>query len=267
MRKFIHDFRIGKNTRLTPGLHLLELQLDGADLPDIRPGQFVNVAAPESSGKLLRRPISICDVDYSRNTLTLLVKIAGAGTEAICAHPEGALLNLVYPLGNGFRMPEKRGKMLLVGGGVGIAPLLYLSRLLCERGDKVTILLGGRSKSDLQLLSQYEKYGELCITTQDGSAGICGMVTDHEAISRSGYEMAFCCGPRPMMKAVGEICATAGVDCQVSLENSMACGIGACLCCVEKTADGHNTCVCTKGPVFNYSELETRNRESLNSNH
>lgn len=254
MNKFIHDFRILSNEELTPGLHLLKLTPECESLPDIRPGQFVNISAPAASGKLIRRPISICDVDYDNSILTLMVKVAGKGTEAICRTQQGEILNIVYPLGNGFSIPEKKSRVLLIGGGVGIAPLLYYAKCLRQEDHQVTILLGGRSASDICLLNAFKECGDVCITTQDGSCGVCGMVTDHEALNCE-YDIVSCCGPTPMMKAVGEICKKRDIRCEVSLENSMACGIGACLCCVQKTSDGHNTCVCTNGPVFDYTNI------------
>lgn len=142
---------------------------------------------------------------------------------------------------------------MLVGGGVGVAPLLYFGKILKENGYSPEFLLGARSKNDLLQLDLFEAIGKVNTSTEDGSHGEQGLVTKHSALA-PGIDCIFCCGPAPMMKAVAAEARKIGAQCEVSLENMMACGIGACLCCVEKTVKG-NVCVCTEGPVFNINQL------------
>ena len=168
---------------------------------------------------------------------------------------ENDTVNVVFPLGNGFTIPEKSEKVLLVGGGVGIAPLLQLGLELKNAGADVSYLLGAKSKSDLVELEVYSKYGEVFTSTEDGSLGEKGFVTQNSAFNGKSYDRIYTCGPTPMMKAVAKIALEKGIDCEVSLENKMACGLGACLCCVEDTKDGHR-CVCSDGPVFNVKDLK-----------
>ncbi len=243
------------NTAAAAGLHILRLTPESGSLAETSPGQFVNILPPASSGTLLRRPISICNADTAANELTLMVKRAGKGTDAICDCRENDILDIIYPLGNGFRIPEKKSDVLLAGGGVGIAPLLYLARRLSESGHNVEVLQSARSRSGVQLADEFKQYGDLHITTEDGSEGVKGMADSHPCITRK-YDMTYICGPTPMMRNLGGIFASRGIPCQVSLENKMACGIGACLCCVQKDSQDHNVCACTSGPVFNFNDIK-----------
>lgn len=223
-------------------------------LPPMKPGQFVQVAVPDAPHTFLRRPISVNYVEG--NEMALLVRRAGEGTARLCDLSAGDRLNIVGPLGRGFTIPEKQtGRLVLAGGGVGIAPLCFLGRAMKEAGLKPEFMIGARSEADLLELDMLRELGEVHVTTDDGSAGEHGVVTCHTAWREGGLiEHVYCCGPAPMMKAVARLAATIGADCEVSLENMMACGVGACLCCVEKTVRG-NVCVCTEGPVFNIKEL------------
>lgn len=246
---------VGVDT-LTNGAAVLRLTPLQGKLPDIAGGQFVNVHVDNSPSTFLRRPISVNYVDYQKNELWFLVKPIGDGTRSICASEPGRVLSILLPLGNGFSMPEKeKSRVLLVGGGVGIAPLLYFGKLLKEAGHSPEFLLGGRTADDITQYELFNKLGTTHICTEDGSNGLTGMVTAHPALKDKGFCMVQCCGPLPMMKAVAKVCDETGVECEVSLENKMACGLGACLCCVEDTKSG-NECVCTKGPVFNTKDLK-----------
>lgn len=254
MKKEMKDFTVIENRRLSPVYSLLKLvPADGAMLPSVRPGQFVQVAVEGSKTTFLRRPISICRADRSVNQLWLLVRLAGEGTAALVGLAAGSRLNLILPLGNGFPMPEDGRRLLLVGGGVGVAPLLQLGIDLVEKGYEPEFLMGARSESDLLLLGEFRKIGRVHISTDDGSAGQRGVVTLNSEMT-AGWDCIYCCGPAPMMKAVARVAHEAGSKCFVSLENMMACGLGACLCCVEKTVKG-NVCVCTEGPVFDIKDL------------
>ena len=224
-------------------------------LPDIAPGQFVQVRIDGSPSTYLRRPISIHDVDFQRNGIALLVQQVGEGTRHLAAAAVGDLINMVLPLGNGFTLPERGEKVALVGGGIGIAPLFYFAKVLNDRGIRPVLLLGGKSKSDLLRLADYQQLGETFVTTEDGSLGEKGFVTMHSVWAERQFDKIYVCGPKPMMKAVAKLAAEKNTWCEVSLENLMACGLGACLCCVEDTVDGH-VCVCKEGPVFNTRRLK-----------
>lgn len=248
--KHITDFTIRKRQQLGEHYFSLTLQHPGT-LPEILSGQFVEVEVKGCREVLLRRPISIHDVDPDNNTLTLLIQIVGKGTRQLATLQEGDHLNLIYPLGHGFSVEGQRP--LLVGGGAGIAPLLYLSKQYHAQGVRPTILLGGRTQELIPVREAFEPYGQLLISTEDGSLGEKGLVTQHSLFA-APYDHICTCGPTPMMKAVGRYAVANNIPCEVSLENMMACGVGACLCCVTNTNDGHK-CVCKDGPVFNATYL------------
>lgn len=253
--KRIGNFRVDANVRLTDAYAFLKLTPEEGSLADadIRPGQFVQVATP-ANATYLRRPISVCNVDLEANQLWLLIRRAGAGTKALCDVTEGDTLNLIYPLGNGFTVEAGKQRVLLIGGGVGVAPLLYLGAKLKDQcGIAPEFLLGARSEADLLLVDNFAQIGNVNISTDDGSAGEHGLVTTNSVLNNR-FDRIYCCGPMPMMKAVARIARSKAIDCEVSLENVMACGVGACLCCVEKTVKG-NLCVCQDGPVFNIDQL------------
>ena len=253
MTKQITDFKLVESQDFGRSV-LLRLRAEQV-LPTIVPGQFVQVRVDGSPSTYLRRPISIHDVDVEQNEITLLVQQVGEGTRHLAALKVGDRVNLVLPLGNGFSLPEKGEKCLLVGGGIGIAPLYYFAKVLNEKGIRPTLLLGGKSQSDLLRLADYQRFGETFVTTEDGSLGEKGFVTMHSVWQRQSFDKIYVCGPKPMMKAVAKLADEKGVWCEVSLENLMACGLGACLCCVEDTVDGH-VCVCKEGPVFNTRRLK-----------
>ena len=145
-------------------------------------------------------------------------------------------------------------RLLLVGGGVGVAPLLYFGAEIKKMGGRPSFLLGARTKTDLLQLELFEALGDVYVTTEDGSYGERGFVTNHSVLQTTHFDQISCCGPKPMMKAVAAYATKHDVSCEVSLENMMACGLGACLCCVEKTIEG-NLCVCKDGPVLNIKKL------------
>lgn len=256
MTKRIIDLRLVEK-REWPQAVLLKLRSDVEPLPEAAPGQFVQVRVDQSPATYLRRPISIHFIDRERRELWLLVRKVGAGTRAMADWPLQTRVNVVFPLGHPYTLPKasKKERCLLVGGGIGLAPLLYLGKMLHEQGHHPMFLLGGRSADDLIQLNEFEQYGELCLTTEDGSAGIKGLVTAHPVLQGPLPDRIYCCGPKPMMVAVARYARQKGLWCEVSLENTMACGIGACLCCVEDTVEGHR-CVCQEGPVFNINQLK-----------
>ena len=251
--KKITDFRLIEKKEWAKSTYLL-LQSDES-LEDIKAGQFVQVKVDDAAHTYLRRPISIHDVDYQNRTITLLVQRVGEGTNKISDTEINDTLNIIYPLGNGFTMPEdKNAKVVLVGGGIGIAPMYYLGKVLKEKGLEPVFVLGGRSKEDLIMLDKFSSVGEVYITTNDGSLGEQGFVTQHSVWKEKKFDMIYTCGPKPMMMAVANLARENNICCEVSLENLMACGLGACLCCVENTIEGH-VCVCKEGPVMNINKL------------
>lgn len=234
---------------------MLRLKDVEAEFPEILPGQFVELRVEGSPTTMLRRPISVHYVDRRDNTLWLLVHIVGEGTHALAKLEVGDRLDCLYPLGNGFTVPaEPAKKMLLVGGGVGTAPMLYYGAILNAAGHDVTFLLGGRRAEDILYPERFELQGRVCVTTEDASLGEKGFVTNHSILSAESFDAIAACGPKPMMMAVARYARQHNIPCEVSLENMMACGLGACLCCVEKTVRG-NVCVCKEGPVFSIEQL------------
>lgn len=255
MKKYILDLTVRAVEHLNARYVLLKLTDDRAALPDMLPGQFVEVRIDDSPSTMLRRPISIHYVDRDANELWLLVALVGDGTRRLGSLSAGDTLNCVLPLGNGFTMAKRPDeRILLVGGGVGVAPLLYFGERLKAMGDVPTFLLGARSASDLLMLDRFQAIGTVAVTTEDGSMGEKGFVTNHSLLQQATFDRISTCGPKPMMVAVARYAAQANIPCEASLENLMACGLGACLCCVEKTVDG-NLCVCTEGPVFDTRRL------------
>ena len=265
MKKYILDLTVRSVERVHERYVLIKLTQQEA-LPPMNPGQFVEVRVDGSASTFLRSPISIHFVDYQANELWLLVACVGDGTRRMAELKAGDTLNCVLPLGNGFSIPCDKiagHKTLLAGGGVGVAPLLYLGKVLKEKGMEPTFLLGARSAKDLLMLSEFEKYGRVLVTTEDGTMGEKGFVTNHSVLQQETFNLIQVCGPTPMMKAVARYASEKGIACEVSLENLMACGLGACLCCVEKVrVDGDasttvttNVCVCKEGPVFNINRL------------
>ena len=220
-----------------------------------RPGQFLSLYTRNGS-KLLPRPISICEIDKEDSSLHLVYRIAGKGTAEFSEKQTGDHLSVMGPLGNGF--PLKGKKAFLIGGGIGIPPILELAKQLnCER----QIVLGYRN-SDMFLLDEFKKQGEVYIATEDGSVGTKGNVLDAIRENALDAEVIYACGPTPMLRALKNYAAENNIECWISMEEKMACGIGACLACVckSKEVDGHtnvhNKRVCKEGPVFLAEEVE-----------
>jgi len=254
MKKYMHDFTVQQNRRLSDNYFVLNLECPDK-LPEILPGQFAEVLIDKSSSTYLRRPFSIYDIDYKENSMKMLIKSVGNGTASLYSLVEGDRLNIIYPLGNSFSLPEGN-KVLIIGGGVGIAPMLLLTKYLNQKGIKVDVLIGGRTKDDIIEPELYYPYANVMIMTDDGSLGEKGIVTQHSLFANEnpGYSRIYACGPDPMMKAVANQAFSRGISCEVSLENLMACGIGACLCCIVETTQGNKT-TCVEGPVFNTRQL------------
>lgn len=256
MKKML-DLIILSNDQLNQNYHLLKLSTpDGIALPDMYPGQFVEIHVADSPTTFLRRPISVNFIDKPKNELWLLIQKIGDGTKRMAEYRKGDIVNIILPLGSSFSIPDDaNSKLLLIGGGVGTAPMLYLGAKLKEKGFSPNFLLGARSSGDLLQLDEFSKYGDIYTTTEDGSHGEKGYVTNHSILEKKNFTHIFTCGPKPMMMAVANYAHKKQINCEVSLENTMACGFGVCLCCVENTQRG-NVCVCTEGPVFNIKELK-----------
>ena len=255
MKKYILDLVVTQNIKLHANYVLIKMT-HADPLPDMVPGQFAEIRIDGSTTTFLRRPISINFVDKAANEVWFLVQLVGDGTRQLAKVKSGDVVNVVLPLGNGYTLPSNAAdfKPLLVGGGVGTAPMLMLGYTLAKMGCKPTFLLGARSAKDLLQLEEFKKLGEVYMTTEDGSMGEKGYVTQHTLLGQDKFDMIYTCGPKPMMMAVAKYAKANDITCEVSLENTMACGVGACLCCVEKTDEGH-VCVCKEGPVFNIKKL------------
>lgn len=254
MRKICEDFLVQATEQLSDRHWLMRLR-SSSTLPEMHPGQFVQVRIDDSPSTYLRRPISVNMVDYERNEILLLVAAIGEGTRHLVRKKPGEKVNCLLPLGNSFTMPRSTDeRVLLVGGGVGIAPMLFLGKRLVEMGVRPSFLLGARTADELLEKDMFSELGDLYLTTEDGSEGEKGYVTNHSILKEKQFNRIATCGPKPMMMSVARYAKHNDIACEVSLENDMACGLGACLCCVEDTTDGH-VCVCTQGPVLNIKKL------------
>lgn len=252
-----HLFRITGKEQISPTSYLLKLQPspnNSFKLPKLEPGQFVQILPPGGI-TLLRRPISICNYIEDKGELWLLIARVGRGTIAITDSPVGSDIDIILPLGNSFNI-TKSVNPLLIGGGVGIAPMLNLAKAFKQRGITAKVILGGRSQEHIMLTEEFETLAQLHITTDDGSLGVKGRVTEHPILQTDTYDAIYTCGPHLMMEAVARVAEEKNIYCEVSLENTMACGIGACLCCVQDTHSQGNTCVCTEGPIFNSTDIK-----------
>lgn len=259
MKKQKEEAKVISQQELAPGIFSLIIETEAAKTA--RPGQFVSVYTKNAS-KLLPRPISICEINKEENSLRLVYRVTGdhTGTKEFSALKAGDTVPVIGPLGNGFPYEEAKGKkVFLMGGGIGVPPILELAKEIeCE---KKQIVVGYRDANNF-LKEEFEANGELYISTEDGSVGTKGNVMN--AIEEHGLEadMIFACGPTPMLRAIKEYAKKKGITCYISLEERMACGIGACLACVCKTkevdahSNVHNKRICKDGPVFLSTEVE-----------
>ncbi len=233
------------------------------DSPDIartaKAGQFVMIRAGVGKDPLLRRPLSIHQTSAAGH-LQIYFKVVGRGTEMLACVKKGEVLAVLGPLGRGFRL-EKDSPAIIIGGGLGIAPMLFLARTIFKTKKNYSedyIILGGREKNEVEpLVNDFKKFGmKMLLATDDGSYGVQGLVTDLlKSISFNADCTVYACGPEPMMAGVYDLCRVAGSPCQVSVESVMACGMGACLGCSRLTKEGVYAHVCLNGPVFNAEEL------------
>lgn len=219
-------------------------------------GQFVHIKVPSHT---LRRPISICEIDSENGTIRLVFQIRGKGTEKLAKIEKGEKIDILGPLGNGFPVFEREKKVLLVGGGIGVPPLLELAK---HYGENAVAALGFRNSDSVILGDDFKAKGSnLILATDDGSIGYHGLITN--AIENSGlenkYDTIYTCGPMPMIKSVAVLAQRLGAKCYVSLEERMACGVGACLGCacglIDESGNTYNGHVCKDGPVFDYKKV------------
>ena len=249
--EFKESVKIIRQEQIT--MDVFSLWIETKDIAkNAKPGQFVSVYSKDGS-RLLPRPISICEVDG--NNLRMVYRVVGTGTEEFSGYKAGDTLDVLGPLGNGYTLDNK--KAILLGGGIGIPPMLELAkRLDCEK----SIVLGYRDV--LFLNEEFEKYGDVYIATEDGSVGTKGNVLDAIKACDITGEVIYACGPKPMLRAIKTFAEENGMEAFISLEEKMACGIGACLACVCKTKDVdhhshvNNARICKEGPVFNAKEVE-----------
>ena len=240
-------FEIQSNEQIAKNVYRMQL---GGDTTGILPGQFVNIRV---QGQFLRRPISVCNVEQPLNNvephLTIIYKVVGVGTEAMSHLPVGTQLDVLTVLGNGYNLSKAGDAPLLVGGGVGVPPMYMLARQLREAGKKVRVILGFNTKDEVFYEEEFRALGcDVTVTTVDGSHGVKGFVTNALDGQQSYY---YTCGPLPMIKALLQ---AAGTNGEVSMEERMGCGFGACMGCTIQTTQGPKR-VCKEGPVFPAEEL------------
>lgn len=235
-------FEIVSNVALTDNVYKMILAGDTSDITNC--GQFVNI---QLDGMYLRRPISVCD--YDKKTLTIVYKVVGKGTEAMSAMGAGVKLDILTGLGNGYDLTLAGDRPVLLGGGVGVPPMYNLAKKLREMGKEVRVILGFNVKSEIFYEEEFKALGcQVCVTTVDGSYGVKGFVTD--ALPEN-YTYFYTCGPEPMLKAVYRASKTSG---QMSFEERMGCGFGACMGCSCKTITGYKR-ICKDGPVMKKEEI------------
>ncbi len=257
--------RILANTEIAPGVFMMT-----AVSPQVawhaQPGQFLHLRVGESANPLLRRPLSIFRVDSAKEQVTLVYGVVGRGTEALGRLLEGGILDLIGPLGNGFSVPSGTRMALLVAGGLGVAPLFFLAEVLHRNSMPLRFLMGARSRDKLLVLEELRALGiHPLVSTDDGSQGFCGPVTEllEKTLLEEKFEPDSCflcsAGPQPMLSQVVALGRRHGVVGQVSLEQRMGCGLGACWGCVIPclSSDGRMEYrrVCSDGPVFNMDEV------------
>lgn len=242
---------------LTDGIYSMWLQTEQI-AGEAKPGQFISLYCRDGA-RLLPRPISLCEIDGEKGRLRIVYRIAGKGTEEFSKLRGGDKISVLGPLGNGFPLAEAEGRrVFLIGGGIGIPPMLETAKQLCA--EKM-IILGYRDKN-LFLDSELGQAGKVCIATEDGSVGTKGTVLDAIREQALDGDLIFACGPTPMLRALKSFAEERRMECYISMEERMACGVGACLACVCQSREVddhshvHNKRVCKDGPVFKASEVE-----------
>ena len=236
-------YTVKSNVKIANLVYKMELSGDTEGL--IKSGQFINI---KIDGMYLRRPISVCDCQ--EGVITIIYKVVGKGTEAMSAMKEGTKLDILTDLGNGYDLSKSGDAPLLLGGGVGVPPLYLLAKKLIADGKKVSVILGFNTKDEVFYEDEFKALGaSVTVTTVDGSYGVKGFVTD--AMGEINYSYFYTCGPEPMLKAIYKASKTGG---QMSFEERMGCGFGACMGCSCKTVTGYKR-ICKDGPVLEKEEI------------
>jgi dihydroorotate dehydrogenase electron transfer subunit len=250
-----------ENYKVAEDCHLFTIE--SRDLKDAEPGQFIHVLpraghqVSVSSDPLLRRPISIYDIDEEQKTLKILFRVVGRGTKALSMLSPGELIDFLGPIGRGFELPTTGGcELALVGGGIGLAPLFLLARRLIQAGHRVRAFFGFRSQADCIDVGPFSEIGcAVEVFTEDGSLGVQGFPTQGLVEALPGLDGVYACGPVGMLAAVARFARD--LPCQVSMEERMGCGVGACLACACKVKGQKGYVrVCVDGPVFNAAEID-----------
>ncbi len=249
--------RVLTNEHLGCNLYLLKVESPEI-AARIEPGQFVHTLIPGMEGHILRRPFSVYDADAENGTIEILYQTVGFGSRHLCGIEPGGLVSNIGPVGNGWQVPDGCSRVLLVGGGVGAAPLFMFAKRLVASGVETDVVLGAQTEEAMVCAERYESaLGKpVVIATDDGTLGYSGFCTGpaQEMIDGNAYDLVACCGPEPLMRIVSNMAQEAEVPCQVSMERRMACGVGACLSCVVDTSSGKRRC-CVDGPVFDAKEV------------
>ena len=236
-------FQVTENRKIAKNTYLMVLKGDTSDIT--ASGQFINI---KLDGFFLRRPISVCDCDSE--TVTIIYKVVGCGTEQMAKIKAGEMLDVLTGLGNGYDLSKSGGRPLLLGGGAGVPPMYMLAKQLLKEGKKVSVVLGFNTQEEIFFVDEFKAIGcDVTVYTADGSVGVKGFVTD--AMVNIDYTYFYTCGPEPMLKAIDKVAVTSG---QLSFEERMGCGFGACMGCSCKTKYG-NKRICKDGPVLQREEI------------
>lgn len=257
----VHSCKVLSNEEVADRLYIMSLQ--ASELAEgLEPGQFVHMSIPALQANILRRPFSVLDTDPTNGTIDILYQVVGEGSADMTRWNAGYVTDVIGPLGRTWKAPEDAKHALLVGGGVGAAPLFMLAKQLGDDGVAVDVALGASTKRALVCLSRFEQVatGDIRCATDDGSFGHHGFCTAlveafiKENEPENPYDYIAICGPEPMMRGAGKAADPSNATIQVSLEKRMACGVGACLSCVVMTTSGQKR-VCKDGPIFSFSEV------------
>ena len=250
--------RVYKQQQIAPGIY--DMWINTTLASQAKPGQFISVYTQDKSA-LLPRPISICETDITNSRLRIVYRVAGKGTAEFSRYKTGHRVDILGTLGNGFPLEKAEGKRLfLMGGGIGIPPMLAVAKAV-KNTTSVDVIVGYRDK-ELFLADDLQKYAAVHVATEDGSVGTKGNVMNVIEEEKLVADIIFACGPMPMLRAIKQYAAKKGIEAYLSLEERMACGVGACLGCVVKTkeVDHHshvnNARICTDGPVYNAEDVE-----------
>ena len=265
-RAGLHAFEVMSNKRVAEGIWCMRCHTPVA--AQLAPGQFVNVRVPGDGAHILRVPLSFSEADAQGEVLELVYAVVGEGTERLSRMRRGDASDLVGPCGNGWSLPKRDGRALLVAGGVGLPPIVACARMLAASGVGFDAIVGAQTAGkhvdfllqELRTLAPAEGCDcarKVVVTTDDGTAGMRGFVTAamQDLRAEHAYATVYTCGPNPMMAGVARLAREAGADCQASLERMMGCGFGACSCCNVKLVSGGYALCCQDGPVFDATEV------------